>query len=101
MSYPFFCKISRSRGIGQKACRISRLFVQLASKTLSKCGSLGDYCSVLIGYSPSAMSSTGRSLLLMAKGALRSHLETVLTTPQHYLAQFRYAMDFVWAKCAF
>lgn len=37
----------------------------------------------------------------MAKEALRKHLQVILADPQNYLAHFRYAMDFVWAKCAF
>ena len=37
----------------------------------------------------------------MAKTALRGHLRVILDQPEHYLAKFCYAMDFVWAKCAF
>lgn len=48
-----------------------------------------------------AMSSTQQDLLLMAKDALQSHLRIILDRPQHYLSKFCYAMDFVWAKCAF
>ncbi|KAJ9616881.1 hypothetical protein H2200_000601 [Cladophialophora chaetospira] len=48
-----------------------------------------------------AMSPIQQDLLLMAKGALQSHLRIILDRPQHYLSKFCYAMDFVWAKCAF
>lgn len=46
------------------------------------------------------MSPELREVLGMAKDALRSHLHIMLTQPQ-YIANFKYAMDFVWAKCAF
>jgi len=46
------------------------------------------------------MSEDVRNMLTMAKEALQSHLYVMLTQT-HYLANFRYAMDFVWAKCAF
>ncbi|KAL2413692.1 hypothetical protein ABEF95_010566 [Exophiala dermatitidis] len=48
-----------------------------------------------------AMSMPQREILLMAKDALGKHLRVILDEPQHYLAHFRFAMDFVWAKCAF
>ncbi|EXJ68533.1 uncharacterized protein A1O5_08326 [Cladophialophora psammophila CBS 110553] len=48
-----------------------------------------------------AMSSTQRDILHMAKDALKGHLRIILDQPQHYLSKFCYAMDFVWAKCAF
>ena len=48
-----------------------------------------------------AMSSSQLDLLLLAKEALRIHLRIMLSEPQHYLAKFCYAMDFVWARCAF
>lgn len=47
------------------------------------------------------MSSAQREILLMAKDALQQHLCIILEQPQHYLSKFCYAMDFVWAKCAF
>ena len=48
-----------------------------------------------------AMSSTGRSLLQLAKMALKKHLAVTIDESNQYLANLRYAMDFVWAKCAF
>lgn len=47
------------------------------------------------------MSFSQRQLLSMAKSALKKHLRIILDQPQNYLAHFRFAMDFVWAKCAF
>lgn len=47
------------------------------------------------------MSTTGRNLLLMAKSSLKYHLTSMVSEPRNYLASFKYAMDFVWAKCAF
>lgn len=46
------------------------------------------------------MPESTRAMLIMGKEALQNHLEVMLTQPP-YLANFRYAMDFVWAKCAF
>ncbi|SPN96633.1 uncharacterized protein DNG_00154 [Cephalotrichum gorgonifer] len=48
-----------------------------------------------------AMSETQRSILLMAKDALTEHLNIVIEEPRGYLHNLRFAMDFVWAKCAF
>lgn len=48
-----------------------------------------------------AISPTEQSILLTAKAAAKKHLALIITEPDHYLAQLRYAMDFVWAKCAF
>lgn len=48
-----------------------------------------------------AMSSTQRGMLLMAKDALAEHLGIVIEEPREYLRNLRFAMDFVWAKCAF
>ena len=48
-----------------------------------------------------AMTPSGRSLLQMAKNALKKHLAVTIDESNHYLANLRYAMDFVWAKCAF
>ena len=48
-----------------------------------------------------AMTAPQRSMLLMAKEALKQHLEIILEEPRSYLRNLRYAMDFVWAKCAF
>lgn len=47
------------------------------------------------------MSPTQRSILLMAKDSLKGHLGIILAEPRLYLNNLRYAMDFVWAKCAF
>lgn len=49
----------------------------------------------------SAMTPTQRAVLLMAKASLRDHLDVVLQEPRLYLANLRYAADFVWAKNAF
>lgn len=46
------------------------------------------------------MSPEHREVLTMAKEALQNHLHVMLTQTQ-YIANFKYAMDFVWAKCAF
>ncbi|EMR67465.1 putative c6 zinc finger domain protein [Eutypa lata UCREL1] len=48
-----------------------------------------------------AMSPAGRQLLAMAKASLKAHLATTLEEPGYYLESIRFAMDFVWAKCAF
>lgn len=48
-----------------------------------------------------SMSATQREVLFMAKAALQKHLRVILDQPQYYLFKFRFAMDFVWAKCAF
>ncbi|KAK4942596.1 hypothetical protein LTR10_017725 [Elasticomyces elasticus] len=47
------------------------------------------------------MSAAQRKLLSVAKSALKKHLRVILDQPQNYLSHFRFAMDFVWAKCAF
>ncbi|KAJ5367728.1 hypothetical protein N7541_001669 [Penicillium brevicompactum] len=48
-----------------------------------------------------AMSTTERTILLTAKASARRHLRLIITDPDFYLAKLKYAMDFVWAKCAF
>jgi hypothetical protein len=48
-----------------------------------------------------AMSATERSILLTAKSSARRHLRLIILEPEYYLAKLKYAMDFVWAKCAF
>lgn len=48
----------------------------------------------------SAMSVDQKALLGMARDALQSHLDIILDQ-KHYLTNFKYAMDFVWAKCAY
>ncbi|KAJ5536982.1 hypothetical protein N7513_010168, partial [Penicillium frequentans] len=47
------------------------------------------------------MSPTERKILLTAKASARRHLRLMLVEPDFYLAKLKYAMDFVWAKCAF
>ncbi|KAJ4165912.1 hypothetical protein LMH87_007518 [Akanthomyces muscarius] len=47
------------------------------------------------------MSPAQRSILSMAKESLRLHLQTIISEPRSYLHNLKYAMDFVWAKCAF
>ncbi|KAH7176965.1 hypothetical protein EDB81DRAFT_773827 [Dactylonectria macrodidyma] len=48
-----------------------------------------------------AMSATQKHILLMAKGALMQHFLIIIEEPRTYLRHLRFAMDFVWAKCAF
>ncbi|CDM31528.1 transcriptional regulator family: Fungal Specific TF [Penicillium roqueforti] len=48
-----------------------------------------------------AMSTTERTILLTAKASARRHLRLIIADPDFYLAKLKYAMDFVWAKCAF
>ncbi|KAI9934195.1 hypothetical protein MW887_005269 [Aspergillus wentii] len=48
-----------------------------------------------------AMSIIERNILLMAKASARKHLLLITVEPDFYLAKLKYAMDFVWAKCAF
>ncbi|KAJ5823818.1 transcriptional regulator family: Fungal Specific TF [Penicillium robsamsonii] len=48
-----------------------------------------------------AMSSTEKTILLTAKASARRHLRLIIVDPDFYLAKLKYAMDFVWAKCAF
>ncbi|OKO93862.1 hypothetical protein PENSUB_12141 [Penicillium subrubescens] len=48
-----------------------------------------------------AMTVTERHILLAAKAAARRHLRLIIVEPEFYLAKLKYAMDFVWAKCAF
>lgn len=47
------------------------------------------------------MSSTERMILLTAKSSARRHLRLIIVEPEYYLSSLKYAMDFVWAKCAF
>lgn len=48
-----------------------------------------------------AMSIMQRDILVMAKNALKKHLHIIIEEPREYLRNLRFAMDFVWAKCAF
>jgi hypothetical protein len=47
------------------------------------------------------MSAIERTILLTAKASARRHLRLIIADPAVYLAKLKYAMDFVWAKCAF
>ncbi|CAG7925097.1 unnamed protein product [Penicillium olsonii] len=47
------------------------------------------------------MSTTERTILLTAKASARRHLRLIIIDPDFYLSKLKYAMDFVWAKCAF
>ncbi|PYH99268.1 C6 zinc finger domain protein [Aspergillus ellipticus CBS 707.79] len=48
-----------------------------------------------------AMSPTECTILQIAKSSARKHLRLISLEPDFYLAKLKYAMDFVWAKCAF
>ncbi|OJJ03966.1 hypothetical protein ASPVEDRAFT_54239 [Aspergillus versicolor CBS 583.65] len=48
-----------------------------------------------------AMSPVERKILLMAKASARKHLSLMTVEHDSYLEKLKYAMDFVWAKCAF
>ncbi|KAJ5477112.1 hypothetical protein N7539_007256 [Penicillium diatomitis] len=48
-----------------------------------------------------AMTPNEQEILLAAKAAARRHLNLIIFEPNYYLAKLKYAMDFVWAKCAF
>ncbi|GFF29506.1 uncharacterized transporter C417.10 [Aspergillus udagawae] len=48
-----------------------------------------------------AMSPSERNILILAKASARRHLRLISSEPDFYLAKLKYAMDFVWAKCAF
>ncbi|CAH0051647.1 unnamed protein product [Clonostachys solani] len=43
-------------------------------------------------------SAAQRNVQLMAKAALQQHLKTILSEPQLYIHNLRYATDYVWAK---
>ncbi|KAK5994119.1 hypothetical protein PT974_07559 [Cladobotryum mycophilum] len=47
------------------------------------------------------MPPTQRTILVMAREALEEHLNIMIEEPRIYLRNLRFAMDFVWAKCAF
>jgi hypothetical protein len=47
------------------------------------------------------MSTAQRSVVAMAKDALEEHLDIMIEEPRLYIRNLRFAMDFVWAKCAF
>ncbi|KAE8356975.1 C6 zinc finger domain protein [Aspergillus coremiiformis] len=48
-----------------------------------------------------AITPVEHKILLLAKSSARKHLRLICTEPDFYLAKLKYAMDFVWAKCAF
>jgi hypothetical protein len=50
---------------------------------------------------PRTMAPVERNILLLAKSSARKHLRLISIEPDFYLAKLKYAMDFVWAKCAF
>ncbi|KAL7896862.1 hypothetical protein HDV63DRAFT_73415 [Trichoderma sp. SZMC 28014] len=47
------------------------------------------------------MSSAQRSVVAMAKDALEEHLDIMIEESRLYIRNLQFAMDFVWAKCAF
>jgi hypothetical protein len=49
----------------------------------------------------SVMTSEQRDIVLQTKSVARRHLQILVSDPDLYLRTFKYAMDFVWAKCAF
>ncbi|KAI9045788.1 putative C6 transcription factor [Aspergillus affinis] len=77
----------------------------LAALRVQKCWSeMMLHCKALrsIGVENVAtMSPVERNILLMAKASARKHLRLISAEPDFYLAKLKYAMDFVWAKCAF
>jgi hypothetical protein len=48
-----------------------------------------------------AMTAEEHNVLRIVKESLKKHLELMVSEPQNYLVSFKFAMDFVWAKCAF
>jgi hypothetical protein len=49
----------------------------------------------------SAMADEELQMLYMVKEPLKKHLTVMVSDFEHYLSNFRYAIDYVWAKCAF
>ncbi|KAL7933889.1 hypothetical protein V8C35DRAFT_302679 [Trichoderma chlorosporum] len=47
------------------------------------------------------MSPAQKSVVVMAKDVLEEHLDIMIEEPRLYIRNLRFAMDFVWAKCAF
>ncbi|KAL7941854.1 hypothetical protein V8C42DRAFT_333907 [Trichoderma barbatum] len=47
------------------------------------------------------MSPAQKSVVAMAKDALEEHLDIMIEEPRLYIRNLQFAMDFVWAKCAF
>ncbi|KAL4896518.1 hypothetical protein BDV59DRAFT_170886 [Aspergillus ambiguus] len=77
----------------------------LAALRVQKCWSeMMLYCKALRSMGVeniAAMSAVERNILIMAKASARQHLRLISVEPDFYLAKLKYAMDFVWAKCAF
>ncbi|KAL2787880.1 C6 zinc finger domain protein [Aspergillus keveii] len=77
----------------------------LAALRVQKCwGEMMLHCKALRSMgveNVAAMSNIERKILLMAKASARKHLSLITIEPDSYLAKLKYAMDFVWAKCAF
>ncbi|CEL09281.1 Putative C6 zinc finger domain protein [Aspergillus calidoustus] len=77
----------------------------LAALRVQKCwGEMMLHCKALRSMgveNVAAMSNVERKILLMAKASARKHLSLITIEPDSYLAKLKYAMDFVWAKCAF
>ncbi|KNG88892.1 C6 zinc finger domain protein [Aspergillus nomiae NRRL 13137] len=77
----------------------------LAALRVQKCwAELILHCKALLSMgveNVAAMSPVERNILLLAKSSARKHLRLISTEPDFYLAKLKYAMDFVWAKCAF
>jgi hypothetical protein len=45
-----------------------------------------------------AMSEEQSSIINLTKESAQRHLKTIISSPDHYLAKFRYSMDFVWGR---
>ncbi|KAL2822407.1 C6 zinc finger domain protein [Aspergillus granulosus] len=77
----------------------------LAALRVQKCwGEMMLHCKALRSMgveNVATMSNVERKILLMAKASARKHLSLITIEPDSYLAKLKYAMDFVWAKCAF
>ncbi|PTU23658.1 hypothetical protein P175DRAFT_0468353 [Aspergillus ochraceoroseus IBT 24754] len=77
----------------------------LAALRVQKCWSeMMLYCKALRSMgveNVAAMSAVEHNILLMAKASARRHLGLITIEADSYLAKLKYAMDFVWAKCAF
>ncbi|KAE8136011.1 hypothetical protein BDV38DRAFT_272298 [Aspergillus pseudotamarii] len=77
----------------------------LAALRVQKCwAELILHCKALLSMgveNVAAMSPIEHNILLLAKSSARKHLRVISTEPDFYLAKLKYAMDFVWAKCAF
>ena len=57
------------------------------------------YCSLVRQFAnlkPSLMTEEQQNLIHLARIAAESHLSIMISSPEKYLATFRYGMDFVW-----